>query len=680
MNITELARRLRVHPTELLQKLPDLGFAVGARAIKVDDRQAQKIMEAWAEMSRKERLARKVEMQKAHSGQRLEMPEEDRKPVKIPAITTVRDFASLLNLSVPRIMQELMKNGILASINERIDFDTASIIAEDLGFRAELDTETKTNQEDTSGIDKIRERSDSEKKEDLVTRAPVVVVMGHVDHGKTKLLDAIRTTNVMATEAGGITQHIGAYQVERHGRHLTFIDTPGHEAFTVMRSRGAKVADIAILVVAADDGVQPQTKEAINIIKSAGLPFLVALNKIDKEGANIERVKGQLAELNITAEDWGGTSIIVPVSARAGTNIDQLLDMLLLVADMEKDRIVANPKARAIGTIVESHVDTGTGPVATLLVQSGTLRVGDTLSIRDTLYGRVRAMHDWKGDTLLEATPSTPAEIIGFKIAPAVGDVMDVPEPSRVLKRIKATDSSMKATEEMASIQHTQAQSVEAEGEDHKKRVLPLIIRSDVLGSLEAILGMIDKIKHEDVSVKVIKKGLGNITDTDVQDAEAGGAIVMAFNTRPSGTAEILARDKHVSIRKYDIIYRLFDDVIEELKKLLPAELIITELGGFEVVKVFRKTDHGFIVGGKVKKSKILPKTKLRILRNGEYVGEGEILALQLGPGEIKEGQPGQEIGMSFKGKVKPEEGDIFETYTEEKIMKLFKIEGIETR
>jgi translation initiation factor IF-2 len=679
MNITELARRLRIRPDELLQKLPELGFAVGARAIKVDDRQAQKIMEAWAEMSRKERLARKVEMQKAHSGIRAEYAEADRKPVKIPGIITVRDFASLLNLSVPRIMQELMKNGILASINERIDFDTASIIAEDLGFRAEKDETSKAAQEDTSGIDKIRERSESELKENLVPRAPVVVVMGHVDHGKTKLLDAIRTTNVMATEAGGITQHIGAYQVERHGRHITFIDTPGHEAFTVMRSRGAKVADVAILVVAADDGVQPQTKEAINIIKSAGLPFLVALNKIDKEGANIDRVKGELAELNITAEDWGGSSIIVPVSARAGTNIDQLLDMLLLVADMEKDHIVANPKAHAIGTVVESHVDTGTGPVATLLVQSGTLRVGDTLSIRDTLYGRVRAMHNWKGEVITEATPSTPAEIIGFKIAPAVGDVMDVPDASKVLKRIKATDSSMKATEEMASIHHAQSTPEETEA-DHKKRVLPLIIRADVLGSLEAILGMIDKIKHEDVSVKVIKKGLGNITDTDVQDAEAGGAIILAFNTRPIGSAEILAREKHVSVRKFDIIYRLFDDVIEELKKLLPAELIITELGGFEVVKVFRKTDHGFIVGGKVKKSKILPKSKLRISRNGEYVGEGEILALQLGPGEIKEGQPGQEIGLSFKGKVKPEEGDIFETYTEEKITKIFKIEGVDAR
>jgi len=678
MNITELARRLRVRPDDLLQKLPELGFSIGARAIKVDNRQAQKIIEAWAEMSRKERLARKVEFQKAHSGTKVEIPEADRKPVSIPPIVTVRDFASLLDLSVPRIMQELMRNGILTSINERIDFDTASIIAEDLGYRATLNEKSASLEEDTTGLDKIRERAESELKEDLVQRPPVVVVMGHVDHGKTRLLDAIRTTNVIDSEAGGITQHIGAYQVERRGRHLTFIDTPGHEAFTVMRSRGAKVADVAILVVAADDGVQPQTKEAINIIKSANLPFIVALNKVDKPEANIDRVKGELAELNITADDWGGTSVIVPVSAKEGKNIDQLLDMLLLTADMEKENIVANPNAHAIGTVVESHVDTGTGPVATVLVQSGTLRVGDKLAVRDTLYGRVRAMKNWKGESLLEATPSTPAEIIGFKVAPAVGDVMLVPGAKEEIKRIKSTDSSMKATEEMASIQHVQTLS--EDGEDQKKHVLPLIVRADVLGSLEAILGMFDKIKHEDVSVKVIKKGLGNITDTDVQDAEAGGAIILAFNTRPAGTAEVLARDKHVSIKKYDIIYRLFDDVIEELRKLLPAELIITELGGFEVVKVFRKTDHGWIVGGRVKKSKILPKSKIRILRGEEYVGEGEILALQLGAADIKDGQPGQEIGLSMKGKKKPEEGDIFETYTEQKIMKILKIDGIDAR
>ncbi len=680
MNITELARRLRVHPNELLLKLPDLGFAIGARAIKVDDRQAQKIIEAWAEMTRKDRLARKVEIQKAQSGVRTsEIAVADRKPVVLPAMMTVRDFASLLNLPVPRIMQELMRNGILASINERIDFDTALIIAEDLGFAPTLGETKQEGSEDTEGIDKVRERAESESKDKMLPRPPVVVVMGHVDHGKTKLLDAIRKTNVMATEAGGITQHIGAYQVERNGRALTFIDTPGHEAFTVMRSRGAKVADMAILVVAADDGVQPQTREAINIIKSANLPFIVALNKIDRAEANIDRVKGELAELGLTPEDWGGSTVVVGVSAREGTNIDGLLDVLLLVADIEKDNIVANPNHRALGTIVESHVDTTIGPVATMLVQSGTLHVGDVLGVRGTLYGRVRAMKDWKGDAVIDAVPSTPVEIIGWKIAPAVGDVMDVPLDAKALKRIKSTDSSMKATESMA-IRHVQTVAETEEAVDHKKRTLTLIIRADVLGSLEAILGMIDKIKHDEVQVKVMKKGLGNITDTDIGDAEAAGAMVMAFNTRVVPRAEELAREKHVTVRRYEIIYRLFEDVVEELRKLLPAELIITELGQFEIMKVFRKSDHGWIVGGRVKKSKILPKAKLRLSRNGEYIGEGEILALQLGPGELKEGQPGQEIGLSYRGKVKPEEGDIFEAYTEEKITKLFKLEGIETR
>lgn len=679
MNITELARRLRVHPNELLQKLPELGFAIGARAIKVDNRQAQKIMEAWAEMSRKERLARKVEMQKSHTGVKSDIPIADRKPVSIPPIITVREFSSLLALPVPRIMQELMKNGILASINERIDFDTASIIAEDLGFRAEKGEQQSSHTEDVEGIDKIRERSESETADQKSPRAPVVVVMGHVDHGKTKLLDAIRRTHVVESEAGGITQHIGAYQVERKGHALTFIDTPGHEAFTVMRSRGAKVADMAILVVAADDGVQPQTKEAINIIKSANLPFIVALNKIDRTEANIDRVKTQLSEAGLTAEDWGGKTIVVPVSAKEGTNIDGLLDMLLLVADMEKDNIVANANHRALGTVIESHVDPAIGPVATVLVQSGTLHVGDTLSIRDTLYGKVRAMRDWKGEMLLEATPSTPAEIIGFKNAPAVGDVMGVPNAGAELKRIKSTDTSMKATEEVASIHHLQSSETE-KGDEHKKNTLTLIIRADVLGSLEAILGMIDKIKHEDVQVKVMKRGLGNIIDTDILDAEAAGAIVMAFNTRPIPRAEELAREKHVSIRRYEVIYRLFEDVVSELKKLLPSELMITEFGQFEILKIFRKTDHGWIVGGRVKKSKIIPKVKLRVSRNGEYVGEGEVLALQLGKSELKEAQPGQEIGLSYKGKIKPEEGDIFEMYMEEKITKLFKLDGIETR
>ncbi|HAU66658.1 MAG: Translation initiation factor IF-2 [Candidatus Uhrbacteria bacterium GW2011_GWF2_39_13] len=676
MNITELARRLRVHPEELRNKLPELGFSVGKKAIKIDTRQAQNITEAWNEMRRKERLAEKVQQQKTLTSRR-DIPDSERQSILLPSVMTVRDFASVLNMPVPRVMQELMRNGILAVINERIDFDTASILAEDLGFKAQKEEGNKET--DTEGVDKIRNRAQTEDPEHLQRRPPVIVVMGHVDHGKTKLLDAIRQTNVIDTEAGGITQHIGAYQVERKGKQLTFIDTPGHEAFTVMRSRGAKVADIAILVVAVDDGVQPQTKEAIDIIKSAHLPFVVALNKIDREGANIDKVKTQLSELDVIPEDWGGKIVMVPLSAKTGQHVEELLDVLLIVEEMEKEHIVANPNARAIGTVIESNLNPGTGPVATVLVQSGTLRVGDDLGVRSLHYGRVRAMQNWKGEDLKESTPSTPAKIIGWKLAPTVGDVMEVPVDVKELKKIKSTDFSLKATEEVASIKHITKESEEGQ-EDVAKQVVNLIIRADVLGSLEAILGMFDKIQHPQVGVKVIQKGLGNITDADINTAEASHAIVIGFNVRPGGGAEELARDKSVDLRQYKIIYKLFEDVIEELKKRLPSETVIEEQGRFEVLKNFKKTDHGWIVGGRVKGEKITRGAKLRISRNGEYVGEGSIESLQLGRSELKEAHAGQEIGMSYKGKTKPEEGDFFEVYTEDRINKELKIEGISLR
>jgi len=676
MNITELARRMRVHPKILLDKLPELGFSVGKKAIKIDNRQAQAIQEAWSEMTRKQRLAEKVEQQKASGDRTKDGVLVVFKPVSVPNVITVRDFASRLDLPVPRVMQELMKNGILAAINQQIDFDTASIIAEDLGFKAER--EEKVVVEDTHGIERIRERREQENQTLLEPRPPIVVVMGHVDHGKTKLLDAIRHTNVIETEAGGITQHIGAYQVEHKGKSLSFIDTPGHEAFTVMRSRGAKVADIAILVVAVDDGVQPQTKEAVNIIKSAGLPFIVALNKIDREQANIDKVKSELSELELVPEDWGGKTVMVPISAKQGTNIQELLDVLLLVADIEKERILANPHQRALGTVIESHVDAGSGPVATVLVQSGTLNIGDTLSVRDTLYGKARAMQNWKGEDIKEATPSTPVKIIGWKTAPAMGDVMEVPDPAQELKKIKATDSSLKATEEVASIRHIQTTQEQAESES--KKSVHVIIRSDVLGSLEAILGMLDKIHHDQVGVKVVQKGLGNITDADILSAEATHAIVIGFNVRPTTTAEGLAREKNVEIRKYQIIYKLFEAILDDLQKLLPSQTTLTEIGTFGVLKNFRKMDHGWIVGGRVKKGLLVPKAKLRLSRNGEYIGEGMIEGMQLGKSEMKEAREGQEIGLSYRGKIKPEEGDILEAYTEESAAQILKIEGIRLR
>lgn len=677
MNITELARRLNTSADELRAKLPELGFSIGGRALKVDDRTVPPIMQAWAEMRRRQRLTEKMEAQKELTLKQKQRGQiaADAKEVPLPAVLTVRDFAGRLGLPIPRIMQELMKNGVLASINERIDYDTAAIIAEDLGLRPIAEEVKPGGEVEEVGTDRIVEVMAEDSKE-LKPRPPVVVVMGHVDHGKTKLLDAIRKTDVVATEAGGITQHIGAYMVNRHGRDITFIDTPGHEAFTVMRSRGARVADLAILVVAADDGVQPQTKEAVDIIRTSKLPMVVALNKIDRSEANPEKVKTQLGDLNIILEEWGGKVPLVAVSAKEGRNIEQLLDTVLLAADLEQAMIQANPLRPAIGTIIESRVTPEEGVVATALVQAGTLHIGDTLGVRESLYGRVRAMRNWNGEDVKEATPSMPVKIIGFKYAPAIGDIMEVPGDASQLKKLKA--KPVRAVEEVSATKIAAAS--ETGSNEAPKQMHRLIIRSDVLGSLEAILGMLDKIQHELVGVEVVAKGLGNLTDADVLNAEASGAWLVGFNVIPTASAEELAREKHVEIRQYKVIYKLFEDVLAELQKRLPSETVFSELGAMEVVANFRKLDTGWIVGGKVTSGKILPKAKMRILRGAEVIGEGEVLALQSGRAELKEGRAGQECGLSYKGKVKAEPGDRFEFYTEEQHGRKLEIEGIRLR
>ncbi|MFH1253622.1 MAG: translation initiation factor IF-2 [Candidatus Uhrbacteria bacterium] len=674
MNISELARRLNVLPEDLRSKLPELGFSIGAHAIKVDDRVAGQIQMAWSEMKRRLRLQEKMENQKAEQERREARANEEKKPIVLPAIITVRDFASILQLPVARVMQELMQSGIFASLNERLDFDTASIIAEDLGYKASLEEKKDEIVINVEAEKRLTDVISQEKEINLKVRPPVIVVMGHVDHGKTKILDAIRKTSVMESEAGGITQHIGAYQVVRKDHLLTFIDTPGHEAFTVMRSRGAKVADIAVLVVAADDGVQPQTKEAVNIIQSSHLPFVVALNKIDKADANPERVKGQLAELNLIPEDWGGKTVIAPVSAKVGTGIDSLLDVLILTAEMNEKIIRANPDRAAIGTVIESHIDQGEGPVATVLVQAGTLHVGDDLGVVDTLYGRVRAMRDWKGDLVKEAPPSMPVKIIGLRYTPAIGDVIEVPADVAAFKKLKV--KPLRAVEEVASIKH----AMPIEGEEGNKKTLKIVLRSDVLGSLEAILGMLDTVQHPEVGIEVVSKGLGHITESDILSAETAGAVILGFNARPTTTAEELARDKNVPIREYSVIYKLFEDVLADLQKLLPSETIITEIGKAEVLANFKKTDDGWIVGLRVKEGKIKAKAKLRIWRGEQVVGEGEILSVQIGRAEAKDAKAGQECGTKYKSRIKAEIGDIFELYVEEVKGRLLEIKGIRAR
>jgi translation initiation factor IF-2 len=485
--------------------------------------------------------------------------------------------------------------------------------------------------------------------------------MGHVDHGKTSLLDAIRKTNVVARESGGITQHIGAYQVEKKDKKVTFIDTPGHEAFTVMRSRGAKVADIAILVVAADDGVQPQTKEAYNIIQAAKIPFVVAMNKIDKADADPNRVMGQLAELGITVEEWGGKIPMAKVSAKKGLGIDELLDTVLLVAELERDRITANPKRLAAGTVIEAHVDKGEGPVATVLVQAGTLRRNDWLAIGNTAYGRVRLMRDWMGKALEVALPGTPVKVLGFKVTPSVGDILEVPEDPKLLEQKKSWASQQMAE----SFTATKAKPVE--GEEQTKKMLNVILKTDVLGSLEAILGMFEKVQHELVGVTVIQKGLGNITDADIDRAATSQpAVVYGFNVLLPTQMEILARDKNVEVKLAKVIYDLFDDVVAKLNALLPQEVIVTEQGSMEVAAIFRSESGKMIVGARVKEGKIFPSAKVRVWRGEQLVGDGVLEALQIGKSPVKEVAGGQECGVSYRGKVKLQAGDRLDAYSEE--------------
>ncbi|MBU2566411.1 translation initiation factor IF-2 [Patescibacteria group bacterium] len=668
MNVSDLARRLKITPQELLEKLPELGFDIGQKAIKIDNQMAEKIFRKWMEVKRRERLRGQLLVSSKNDGPGVG-EDGEKKQVSIPSIIVVRELAGVLGLPVTRVIQELMRAGILASQNERLDYETAAVIADELGFEAtQVTDDEKSEKQDVESQDRIKEILSQEAEGKKASRPPVVVVMGHVDHGKTRTLDAIRRTNVMEGEAGGITQHIGAYQATRKGRQMTFIDTPGHEAFTVMRSRGAKVADIAVLVVAVDDGVQPQTKEVIDIIKAAKIPFVVALNKMDKEGADPDRVLAQLAEVGVLSEAWGGKVPIVKISAKKGEGIDDLLEMILLLADINADNIQANPDRLAFGTIIESHVDKAEGPVATVLIQSGTLHKNDFLAVRNELFGRVRSMRNWLGEQILEATPGVPAKILGFRVAPSVGDIMEVPEDPKSLEKKKS-----KGNYQLAS-QFTAVKSIKTEAEQNsedKKKELNVVIKADVLGSLEAILGMLEKIDHEAVEVNIIKKGLGNITENDIEEAANNQpSVVYGFNTVAMPAAAAHARESNVEIKQVKIIYELIDDVIVRLNALLPPEVIKTDLGKAEVVAIFRTEKERMVVGCKVRHGELKDGAKMIIWRKEgdeeQPVGEGVIESLQVGKEKVKDVQQGQECGLSYHGKEKIQVGDRLDVYSEE--------------
>ncbi len=654
MNITELARILRISPQELHDLLPELGFAIGQKAIKVDNNTAKKIIRSWPSFRRQWEQRKAAE--KARQQDEIILPKE-RKTIFIPQIITVRALAEVSQIPVNRLLTELIKNGVFASINEKVDFDTASIIGSDLNLDVQLLEEGEENGEKEEK--KLKDILDQEKSEDLELRPPVIVVMGHVDHGKTKLLDSIRLSNVIEGEAGGITQHIGAYQVVRNDRKLTFIDTPGHEAFTAMRSRGAKVADIAILVVAADDGVKQQTIEAFRIIEAAKLPFLVAINKIDKPEADVMRTKQDLANtLNITAEDWGGKTICSPISAKDGTGIEELLDMVLLTADAALgDSLLANPNADAAGTVVESNVDKAAGPVATILVQNGSLRVGDQLCFEDVIYGKVRALKNYKGEDIAVAEPSMPAKILGLKISPAVGDILYVGDGKKLkIRKIKSTDNKKE-----------KIMSISQDSGDENIPKINLVIKSDFLGSAEAIEESLMKINTERVKVKIIYKGLGNVTEGDIKRTEDSSAQLICFNAKMLPAVESLARNKNITVKSFSVIYDLIKYVKDEMQKLVPIEITRVNLGKLKVLAIFRTERKNQIIGGKVLSGSPENNANINVWREDEFVTTGKVTNIQSAKQEVKFVEEGEECGLKFEGDPLIQVGDVLEFYREDK-------------
>ena len=574
--------------------------------------------------------------------------------VALPASVTVKKLSELLHLPVASIITELMKNGILATINEEIDFETASVIASDLGFETKpAEEEIAEGQMTLEGLNSlILEEKGSGKN--LSPRPPVVTILGHVDHGKTTLLDTIRKASVAAGEAGGITQHISAYQVKKHKELITFVDTPGHEAFSAMRKRGLSIADIAILVVAADDGVRPQTKEVIEYLKEHKLPVIVAINKIDKPDAKPERVKQELAEHGILFEDWGGDTMCTEISAKNNINIDKLLDNILLIAEVEDFR--ADNKRDGFAIILESHLDPQKGPVATALVRTGTLKVGQDI-IASTTFGRIRRIEDFAGRSLEQAGPSVPATIYGFNDTPAVNDVVQV-VGGKSLARMRSKEALLKDTTKTKT-----AKIQGEEGEEIKK--LTLVLKADVQGSLEAIEQILSEVGSDEATLSIVSSGVGSITESDVRIASSANALIVGFNTEPTPVAKRLAEGK-VDIVTYNIIYKLVEDIKEKLTDLLPPEIVRTDSGRLSVLAVFKTGKHDMIVGGRVSEGKMLRGSLIEVKREDEIVGNGRMTNLQQNKQNADEVGQGNECGVVFEGNVKIQVGDTLLCYKEE--------------
>ncbi|EIW01148.1 translation initiation factor IF-2 [Thermoanaerobacter siderophilus] len=685
--VYELAKELNLSSKDLISKLNDLDIKVKNHMSTLEDEEVELILDLLRdkpqqieEVNQKEeedifednledieeeRVYKKSFKKGSKKNKKnnkkavlTEEKEEDEiKIITIPEFLTVKELAEKMKVNPTEIIKKLIAKGIMVTVNQQIDFENAAKIAEEYGFLVDKE-EVKDELEML-----LEETPDDEK--DLQPRPPIVTVMGHVDHGKTSLLDAIRNTNVTMKEMGGITQHIGASVVEINDKKIVFLDTPGHEAFTAMRARGASITDIVVLVVAADDGVMPQTVEAINHVKAANVPMIVAINKIDLPTANPDRVKTELSELGLVPEEWGGNTICVPVSAKKNIGIDNLLEMILLVAEMED--LKANPNKPARGTIIEAKLEKGKGPVATVIVQNGTLQIGDAI-LAGTVYGKVRAMFDDRGRRIKKAGPSMPVEVLGFSEVPEAGDKLIVVEDEKKARELAERRKELQKEMELKRKQKVSLEDLFSQIQEGSVKELNIIIKADVQGSVEALKKSIEDLSNEEVRIKVIHGAVGAITETDVMLASASNAIIIGFNVRPETNAKNLAEKEKVDIKLYRIIYEAIEDIKAAMKGLLEPKYKEVELGRAEVRAVFRVPGVGNVAGCYVLSGKILRNSDIRVVRDGIVVYEGKIASLKRFKDDVREVQQGFECGIGIDRFNDIKEGDIIEAYQMEEI------------
>ena len=677
VRIYELAKMLKIENKELIEKLKELGIEAKSHMSVLTEEDAAVVMEMFdtkqdtviaqekTEQQQNVVPEKKQENQNHKTGKnkkeknhnQQQEPQQSEEDVAVKYIgenPTVKELAEVLGKNASEIVKVLMKKGIMAGINQNVEFDMAVAIAEEFDIILEKEEE-KDIMEEVFG----QEEQDDEK--DLKERPPVVVVMGHVDHGKTSLLDSIRHSSVTSNEAGGITQHIGAYTVQIAGKPITFLDTPGHEAFTAMRMRGAQITDIAVLVVAADDGVMPQTVEAINHAKAAGVDIIVAINKMDKPSANPDRVKQELTEYGLLAEDWGGETICVPVSAVNKQGIDQLLEMITLVAEMKE--LKANPNKKARGAIVEAQLDKGRGSVATVLVQSGTLHVGDPV-VAGSAYGKIRAMTDDKGRRVKKAGPSTPVEVLGLSEVPTAGDTFYVAESEKQARQVaesviaKNRENLIKDTPQKVSLDDLFTQIQSGNVKD-----LNVVVKADVQGSVEAVRQSLERLSNEEVRIRIIHGGVGTITESDVMLASASNAIIIGFNVRPEPAAKLFADEEKVDVRLYRVIYNAIEDITAAMKGMLDPVYEEKVLGHAEIRQLFKASGVGSIAGSYVLDGKFERNCQARITRDGIVVFEGELESLKRFKDDVKEVRAGYECGFVFANFNDIKEGDLVEAF-----------------